>query len=98
MCDAHELVDLYEAMRKKLTKSKSVVVVGAGATGVELCGEIKTEPATKHVDVTLINRGDKFVWKVGPCRTPLTPCRRMAGSRRSDLDPGPRSKPSLHGT
>ncbi|CAK8690672.1 unnamed protein product [Clavelina lepadiformis] len=48
-----EALKCYDEMREGLMKSKRVIVVGGGAVGVELVGEIKTDFPSK--EVTLIH-------------------------------------------
>ena len=50
----------YETMRQALTKTKSVVIVGTGAVGVELAGEIH-EFGQKGVKITLVGRAPQIL-------------------------------------
>jgi NADH dehydrogenase FAD-containing subunit len=54
--DAEDAIDNYRAAYDELTRAKRVLLVGAGAVGIELAGEIVSKWPDKHV--TILDLGD----------------------------------------
>ncbi|EFA82184.1 hypothetical protein PPL_04606 [Heterostelium album PN500] len=57
--DTSNIIQYYRSIRDKINQATKILVVGGGAVGVELAGEIGTD--FKGKNVTLINRGDRLV-------------------------------------
>jgi NADH dehydrogenase FAD-containing subunit len=49
--DAEDAIDNYQAAYTELTRAKRVLLVGAGAVGIELAGEIRSKWPDKHVTI-----------------------------------------------
>lgn len=59
-----ERISYYKTQQQKIESANSILIVGGGATGVELAGEIVTDYPGKKV--TLVSRGSTLIDFLGP--------------------------------